>query len=169
MKPSASPRSVAKRMVVVCEKLWKNGEEALRLANEAQSPVRARSYGLGRMGRGDVANVTADVGCARAEKESQHAQLERALTDLENVLIRVDRLVDRQFVKGDKRKARRSGSGLCVACGEFVPGEGEDRIKSGMCPKDYNAYHYARRKTGITRGDYIDEVKRERPWQPEQS
>lgn len=156
-----TPATLAKHMVRVCEKVWKKGDEALRLTKDAQSPLRARSYSAGRKSKGVIDNQTMDVGCARVERDTPHRRLVEAMEQLEIAALKVERLVDEQFIVGDKAKARKRGSGNCVACGEWVPGEGEDRIKSGMCPADYQACHRRIRKDAITRSEYVEERRRE--------
>jgi hypothetical protein len=158
----SQPRSIAKRMVSVCEKLWNHGDDALEAAKDAQSPLRARNYAAGRSGKGVVDDRTGEVACGRSGRSSLYDRLVKALTDLDQALIVVDNLIDLIFHRADraaaKRELRQPGSGDCVACGEWVPGVGSDRIKSGLCPRHYTGWHRAR-KGGSTRAEYLDGVR----------
>ena len=47
------------------------------------------------------------------------------------------------------------GSGECCIDDEYVPGMGEDRIKSGMCPRHYTRFLRWREETHGTRDAFI--------------
>lgn len=171
MRREPRPRAVAKLMVRVCEKLWKDGDRALKTAKENESPVRARSYSQtdsrsnpeGEDSDPGYNDQTGNVACARTGRKTLYQQLCDAVNDLEVSLIRVDGVFGKILGNAQKaeasRKMRQPGSGRCVACGEFMPGTRDHRIRDGFCPKDYEDFHEARRR-GVTRGEYIAKVRR---------
>lgn len=167
------PRSVAKRMIRLCEKLFNDGEAALSRAKEQQSPLRARRYDIGRAGRGNVSNQTADVGCARAERDSKtlYESFVGAMNDLDRSILRVDGLYERIMGTADRseanRKMRQPGAGHCVACQVWMPGTRKERIISGLCPTHYQGYHRAVKTKGITRAEYIAKVRARKDKQDE--
>src|SRR5690606_11026880 len=75
--------------------------------------------------------------------------LAQAMLQLEAAGAKVEYLIERQF--GSKRPQRQAGSGPCVACGETVNGKDGERLRSGLCPRCYAAFHRAKQKTGIDR------------------
>lgn len=152
--------AVAKQAILACEKLYKQGALALDSAFDARSPLRARGYGHGPVGKGVVVDTTMDIACARAERTGPDAydELVRVINDLEVVALRLRGLIDRQVQKAPMpAERRRSGAGICVACGKGVSGAGEDRVKSGLCPEHYTGS----RRSHLERKDYIDAVRRE--------
>jgi hypothetical protein len=163
-------------MVLLCQKLVRDGDHALRMAEQDQSPLQARKYGAGRGGKGEIHNQTAEVACARVERKggSLYEQLCRSLVHLDTQLTVLDSLLNRAFWKADQRSARarlrQAGSGPCTACGEHVPGVGEDRRKAGLCNTHYLGLRKAERgengEDGITRAEYITAVRQETGYVP---
>src|SRR5690606_7265997 len=115
-----------------------------------------------RAPKGELSDETGDVACAREARKggTSYQQLCQAVDSADAALVRLERLLDAQFATGSKDKQRRAGQGACIACGDYVPGVGEDRLKAGLCPKHYMGLHRARREHGVTRQQYIDEVRR---------
>lgn len=161
------PQAVAKRMVRTCERLWKEGDQALALAKDAQSPLRARDYSKGRGATGDVSDQTGDVGSARAERPVTrkgglpYGRYVKALRALELALADVDGCLDDILVIPDpeeaKKKRQPAGAGYCMACDEPVTGCAEDRLKAGFCGTCYSEI----RETGETREEFLTRKKRE--------
>jgi hypothetical protein len=160
------PQDVAKRMVHVCELLWKHGDQALDQAKEADSPLRGRNYDSGRSAKGGVADRTGDVASGRAgrSKAALYDRMAAGLIRLDRELADVETLMRFSLAGPDaeeaKRKLRPRGSGDCGACGVWVSGEGNDRVKSGYCPKHYTAWGRAKAK-GESRSEFEHRMRGE--------
>ena len=154
------PEKIGRRLVPVIKRMIDVGEEALQRARDSLSPLRAHTYGPGRAPVGSISDTTGQTACARADKGGVDPFAERAqaMLQLEAAGARVEFLIERQF--GSKRPQRQAGSGLCVACGETVSGKGGERLRSGLCPRCYAAFHRARQKTGIDRSTWLARTRR---------
>lgn len=167
-RPKPDNEKIAKRVALACRILLVDGDDAMKIALDGLSPLRARNYSAGRSGRGVASNTTADAACARADRRGPDAydEIVRAINDLYHSALRVEGLIGRQMAVVNPRvptaedmrrmgRDRKRGSGICVACGADVSGNGEDRIKSGLGPGCYKAM----RRSEMTRLEYVDWVK----------
>ena len=156
-------------MIRTCERLYKEGNEALAVAKDAQSPLRARDYSAGRGPTGDVSDQTGEVGSARADRAARtrkggltYGRYVKALRALEIALADIDGVLDDILVPADpeeaKKKKKASGSGYCMACDENVTGGADDRLKAGVCPGCYDEL----RDSGETREEFLTRKRRER-------
>lgn len=160
--PAPRPRDVARHMVAVCEMLWKDGDRVLRTAKDNESPLRARHHDTGRGGKGTVEDETGNVGCSRSERRTLFDSFGQALRELDDSLIRVRGIHDRIMGKGvAPDKPTRPGEGHCVACGEWMPGTPQHRIKDGFCPSHTSGWSKAKRE-GFERAKYVAKVRQQR-------
>lgn len=162
------PQAVAKKMVHVCEVMWHFGDDALRKAKEETSTLRGRDYaGSGRSAKGSIDDQVGDVATARADrkdKDLMYDKMAKAIIDLDKQLSEVACLFEKMVTPLDeaeaKRKLRKPGSGDCGACGRWVSGVGDDRIRSGYCAKDYKSWN-RKKATGMSRSDFEIAVRKE--------
>lgn len=113
---------------------------------------------------------TGAVACSRAERGgSLYDRFVRDLKGLRISVSNVDRTYDAIMVRAKHAQAKRqveeesrvAGSGHCKACGEWMPGGDEQRIKGGFCPTHAVGWHRAKER-GETQSDYTARVRREK-------
>lgn len=154
------PEKIGRRLVPVVKRMIDVGEEALQRARDSLSPLRAHTYGPGRAPVGSINDTTGQTACARADKGGvdPFVELAQAMLQLEAAGAKVEYLIERQF--GSKRPQRQAGSGPCVACDETVNGKGGERLRSGLCPRCYAAFHRAKQRTGIDRSTWLARTRK---------
>src|SRR5690554_2928378 len=152
------PEKIGRRLVPVVKRMIDVGEEALQRARDSLSPLRSHTYGPGRAPVGSVNDTTGQTACARADKGvDPFVELAQAMLQLEAAGAKVEYLIERQF---GGRPQRQAGSGPCVACDETVNGKGGERLRSGLCPRCYAAFHRAKQRTGIDRSTWLARTRK---------
>ena len=155
-----TPHGVANYLASFVNMLREHGGEAMANARESRSPLWARDYASGRSGKGGVADSTGNVAAGRLsrDRDDLYDRMAAALVDVERTVSEAFGVFNQASYVIDpaeaKRKLRPAGSGDCVACGCWVTGQDNDRIKSGLCPKDYTAFGRKKRE-GMTRSEFI--------------
>jgi hypothetical protein len=181
---TVQPRRIAVNVLRVCKKLLDGGDTALIRARDHESPLRSRRYDSHAGGRRVQENRPDDPGhndqtgaaaCARVQRGGTLLDTYvRSLSRLESSAMAVDSAYDKIIGVAKTKKAQREareraaaeslppGAGHCVACGKWMPGGPVHRIVRGLCPKHKTGYRRARDERGLTRAEYIDEVRRQR-------
>lgn len=88
---------------------------------------------------GELAAALADG--APTEPDPVPAEVARCLAELEEgtrLLVRAERRLER--LRRNPKAGRETTSEPCRLCGSTPSGLGEDRLRSGYCPKDYQAW-----------------------------
>jgi hypothetical protein len=148
------PLALASQMETLAKHLRRDGVAARRLACDWSGPLRAAG-GPGRGSKGDHADPTYAAASALLGRRSGSEDpsgywdalkrlagvLSGAGAELDGIVVQLGRASRNQHLaSSDPERKPTLGAGDCAACGEWVTGAAEDRLRSGYCENDYRRW-----------------------------
>ena len=139
-------------------------ETARRRWNEWQHEGYSSGGGDGMpRGKGDVPDVGSTLLRMEFDRVEVAHEAEDLWRQLPGMLNRFAQLAEMAAVTepGEvrERTSLKPGAGSCHACGSWMDGDGEARIKAGLCPTHHRGW-VRDRANGMSREAYVNKVRR---------